>query len=233
MDIPVRTTKPDVRARILDAALDLLHRAGVGALTQPRVAKAAGLRQSHLTYYFPTRIDLLQAVVQHSMTALASALAGPAREHGAAGARPLMQAIGREVADTGRARLILGLVVASDEDSTIKGWLREFIGDVREKLHTLPALADLDAAHVALLHTLLVGTAVLNVARDDAASRRESLMLVDTMLSLILDNRVSGKSPRGVRKSVKGGAADNARLTGYPQRRARTAATKQRKEKIR
>ena len=31
----------------------LLHEQGLAALTQPRIAKAAGVSQSHLTYYFP------------------------------------------------------------------------------------------------------------------------------------------------------------------------------------
>ena len=59
----------DVRTRILDAALGLL--AEGGELTQPRVSKAAGVRQSHLTYYFPTITDLLQAVARHSFDKLA------------------------------------------------------------------------------------------------------------------------------------------------------------------
>jgi DNA-binding transcriptional regulator YbjK len=45
------TKKGDiVVGRILDTALGLLRREGVTALTQPRIAKASGLRQSHITY---------------------------------------------------------------------------------------------------------------------------------------------------------------------------------------
>ena len=64
----------DVRARILDAALGLLARGGAAELTQPRVARAAGVRQSHLTYYFPTRDALLQAVADRSIDTLAATL---------------------------------------------------------------------------------------------------------------------------------------------------------------
>ncbi|MDH3319882.1 MAG: TetR/AcrR family transcriptional regulator [Betaproteobacteria bacterium] len=53
-----------VRDRILEAALGLLAESGAHELTQPKVSKAAGVRQSRLTYYFPTRADLLQAVAQ-------------------------------------------------------------------------------------------------------------------------------------------------------------------------
>jgi AcrR family transcriptional regulator len=52
-----RDTAIDVRTRILEAALGLLAEHGVTELTQPKIAAAAGVRQSHLTYYFPTRMD--------------------------------------------------------------------------------------------------------------------------------------------------------------------------------
>src|SRR2546428_10805001 len=70
----------DVRDRILEAALGLLAESGAHELTQPRVSKAAGVRQSHLTYYFPTRADLLQEVARYSIERLAGQLAH-AKEH--------------------------------------------------------------------------------------------------------------------------------------------------------
>jgi len=73
----------DVRDRILQAALRLLAESGAHELTQPRVAKAAGVRQSHLTYYFPTRADLLQEVARYSIGTLAGQL-----EHVKPGALP-------------------------------------------------------------------------------------------------------------------------------------------------
>jgi len=38
------------------------------------LVRAAGVRQSHLTYYFPTRTDLLQEVARHSIGALMAQL---------------------------------------------------------------------------------------------------------------------------------------------------------------
>ena len=66
--------RTDIRAQILDTAFALLADHGVAYLTQPRVSKAAGVRQSHLTYYFPTRGDLLAAVARHSIEILAGPL---------------------------------------------------------------------------------------------------------------------------------------------------------------
>jgi len=68
----------DVRERLLEAALKLLAESGAHELTQPRVAKAEGVRQSHLTYYFPTRADLLQESARYSIEKLAGFISVPA-----------------------------------------------------------------------------------------------------------------------------------------------------------
>ncbi len=60
---------PDVRARraraerdILDAAWTLMAREGVAALSVREVARSVGIRQQSLTYYFPTKHALLDAL---------------------------------------------------------------------------------------------------------------------------------------------------------------------------
>src|SRR2546423_15042118 len=97
----------DVRERLLEAAFHLLAESGALELTQPKVAKAAGVRQSHLTYYFPTRGELLQEVARYSIEKLAGQLA-----HGRPGAMP--DAIAAGAADKRRARVMLGLGMAAD-----------------------------------------------------------------------------------------------------------------------
>src|SRR3954453_1037375 len=103
----------EVRERILEAALSLLGGSGAHELTQPRVAKAAGVRQSHLTYYFPTRGELLQEVARYSIEKLAGQLA---HRHGAS----LSDGIAAGAADKRRSRVMLGLVTAADRDPAIK-----------------------------------------------------------------------------------------------------------------
>src|SRR5688500_8988078 len=110
----------DVRERILQAALALLAESGAHELTQPGVSKAAGVRQSHLTYYFPTRADLLQEVARYSIEKLAGQLA-----HTRPGALP--EGIAAGAADKRRSRVMLGLVTAADRDPKIKQRLRKFI----------------------------------------------------------------------------------------------------------
>jgi AcrR family transcriptional regulator len=58
-----------------ETALGLLAESGAHDLTQSKVSRAAGVRQSHLTYYLPTRADLLQEVARHSVEKLAGELA--------------------------------------------------------------------------------------------------------------------------------------------------------------
>src|SRR3954469_22684478 len=159
----------DVRDRILEAALGLLAESGVHELTQPRVAKAAGVRQSHLTYYFPTRGELLQEVARYSIEKLAGQLA-----HGKPGAMP--DAIAAGAADKRRSRVMLGLVAAADRDPQIKKRMRKFIGELRTRMTPVLAAGGLetDPDSVAFFHCTVIGCAVLQLARDNAESRAEA-----------------------------------------------------------
>lgn len=161
-----------VRGRILQAALALLAEGGAHQLTQPRVAKAAGVRQSHLTYYFPTRAVLLQEVARYSIEQLARQLA-QAREHSPS---QVARAIAGGSSDKRIVRVMLGLVSAADRDPAIKRQLRRFVGELRGIM--APALASgglqSDALSVAFFHCAVIGCAVLQLARDNAAARAEA-----------------------------------------------------------
>ena len=56
----------NTREEILGVALEIVQKQGLKALTQTQVAVTAGLRQSHVTYYFPKKTDLLLAVLDAS-----------------------------------------------------------------------------------------------------------------------------------------------------------------------
>ena len=184
--VPAEAPRADIRRQILDAALDLLAEQGFIELTQPKIASAAGVRQSHLTYYFPTRSELLKAVAVHSIESLLVTLGA-----GVAGkVTPDLFArfAGEALADKRRARVMLGLIVSSDEDRAIKQFLREFVDRVRANVANIGKLLgqEPDAARVQALHMMFVGAAILNVARDDANSRREcaetARMAIETFL---------------------------------------------------
>jgi AcrR family transcriptional regulator len=158
-----------VRERILEAALRLLAESGAHELTQPRVARAAGVRQSHLTYYFPTRGELLQEVARYSIGKLAGQLAH---------ARPaaLAAGIAAGAADKRRSRVMLGLVTSADRDPAIKKRMRKFVGELRARMSSVLAAGGLrtDPESVAFFHSCIIGCAVLQLARDNAEARAEA-----------------------------------------------------------
>ena len=51
---------PDTRERILRATVELIGREGISAVTNRRVAGAAGVALGSLTYHFPSQVDLLR-----------------------------------------------------------------------------------------------------------------------------------------------------------------------------
>lgn len=162
----------DVRDRILEAALSLLAESGAHELTQPKVSKAAGVRQSHLTYYFPTRTDLLQEVARYSIEKLAGELAGDPEQSPA----HVAEGIAAGSADKRRVRIMLGLVGAADRDPKTKQRMRKFVGELRGRMTPLLEKAGLetDPESVAFFHSLIVGCAVLQLARDNAEARAEA-----------------------------------------------------------
>ena len=169
-----------VRERILEAALALLAESGAHELTQPRVARAAGVRQSHLTYYFPTRGELLQEVARHSIEKLAGQLA-----HGHAGSLPDTIAAG--AADKRRSRVMLGLVTAADRDPKIKQRMRRFVAELRARMTPVLGAAGLatDPESIAFFHCVIVGCAVLQIARDNAEARAEAKAVLGKAASCI------------------------------------------------
>ena len=195
----------DVKTRILQAALGVLAEHGAAELTQPKVARAAGVRQSHLTYYFPTRADLLLAVAEHSVGSLMAALT-----HGAQSGRLTLAGLGQFMAeailDKRRTRVMLGLIVSSDEDRRLKDELRLLVQGVRSTLTVvLEQLGvEADAQSVAAWHSLLVGAAMLHVARDDAASAREAQALARFVAERLTAGQ-RGSPGKARRKAPAGG----------------------------
>jgi AcrR family transcriptional regulator len=62
-------TKREIQpAAIVDCAIEILAQVGFAHFSALKVAKAYGIRQSHLTYYFPSR-DLLLAAMSKRLTA--------------------------------------------------------------------------------------------------------------------------------------------------------------------
>lgn len=113
-----------VRDRIVAAALQVIQNEGLHALTQARVSAVAGVRQSHLTYYLPTRGELLQQVVIAGTASILDTLAGT---HGAqlGSVAQLRTFLLRLLQDKRLARLVCAVTAASEESPELKPWLYE------------------------------------------------------------------------------------------------------------
>ncbi|HTW20127.1 MAG TPA: TetR/AcrR family transcriptional regulator [Mycobacteriales bacterium] len=61
-----------VRARIVEAAADLIHERGVAGTTLEDVKMAAEVSGSQLYHYFPDKNDLVQAVIDYQANAIVS-----------------------------------------------------------------------------------------------------------------------------------------------------------------
>lgn len=115
------TSEATVKDRILDAALRIVEEQGVKALTQPRVAAAAGVRQSHLTYYFPRKADLFVALLQASHDRAKK----PRRKEGLESVDDLLRALNALMFDRARMRFFLGIVLETSEEADLRAILDE------------------------------------------------------------------------------------------------------------
>jgi AcrR family transcriptional regulator len=131
-------TRPNLRERILDAAVDLLRRHGHRRLSQPQVARAAGIPQGHLTYYFPRRADLLVAVARRSIERVGREIAAlplqVARAH-------IADLVGFIVKDRPRTRMLLALLVEAGDDSALRKMMVEGAARVRGMLAAMMGIA--------------------------------------------------------------------------------------------
>jgi AcrR family transcriptional regulator len=175
------------RERILTAAVELLHTEGFAALTQQAVAAKAGMRQSHITYYFPTRNDLLRATAQYGCECMLAPIEGAAAT-GQLTPDALREILLPDESDRAFFRLMSSLVTACDEDESIKAWLNEFDTGVEKRIQGTFAMVGVmvpdDIVH--LMHACFIGSVHLDSAWQTEASlakaRKNVAMLVDFVL---------------------------------------------------
>lgn len=178
----------DRRQAIVDAGLGVLREQGYPGFTQPRVAAAAGLRQSHLTYYFPTRVDLLAAVARAAIDgqfrAIDRMLDGSSREVAAA----TIASVAVRHANT---RVMLALAQAADQEPALRELFRELADGITERAGRLfegLGIRSTDDARF-LLHALSVGLAVIDLATGRPDGERRATAVVETVLTLLPKGR--------------------------------------------
>jgi AcrR family transcriptional regulator len=173
-----KTTMEDRRRQILDAGLTILREEGLPGFTQPRIAARSGLRQSHLTYYFPTRTTLLAAVARQAVDiqlAAAENMIGKIASPRSAAATIASVVIRHE-----NTRVLVALNQAADQEPALRDLFNEltdgFIGQLRTMLEKFGMKPD--QAAVDLVHALFVGLSVIDLAtsRDRGEARAKAVM---------------------------------------------------------
>ena len=165
------------RSLLIGAALEVIGEDGLSGFTQPRVARRAGLRQSHLTYYFPTRDDLLLAVadeaVRRRVEALGSALAVPSRSAKVA-------ALVAVLTDPAQTRVLLALTQAADSSLAVRSSFAVLAAGLAPlSVDLLNAFGvEVTESSVGLLQAASTGIAVLALATGgvDFPRRAEDLL---------------------------------------------------------
>lgn len=193
--------KPDASARekILAAASELLLNDGFHSLTQHAVAARAGVRQSHLTYYFPTRNDLLRATAQYGVETMLDPIADP--RFGAQGTlAEFRQLLMPDRSDRQWFRLMTGLMIASDEDHSIREWLREFDARIIDKLANAFAAVGLNVSRDQLhfLHSTFIGALHLDMQEqtEESFARLERTMAM--ALDMVLPTAIAAADPTDI-----------------------------------
>lgn len=176
------------REQILHAAVEILNAEGFGGLTQTRVAERAGMRQSHLTYYFPARNDLLRETAVYGCGAMLGALE-LGIDSGELNLHNFREVLAVDIHDRRFARLMCALIVASDEDAEIKPWLANFeaanMEHLKSSFHKLGLPVTID--EVAFFHATYVGSVMLDLGESTDESLASAQRKVKMAFDVIAD----------------------------------------------
>lgn len=167
----------------------MLREHGFAGLTQPRVAKLVGMRQSLLTYYYPTRVDLLAAV---GRTAVDRQLAAVRGMFGTlASLDEAAAAISVLITRHENTRVLMALAQAGDQEPQLRALFRELAEGIATEVTAFLVRmgGQPPAPHAArLLHATSVGLAVVTLATgQDDGQAQARLMLRDLLSSLVPD----------------------------------------------
>jgi AcrR family transcriptional regulator len=172
----------DRKQDIINAALVVLREHGLSGFTQPRVAAGAGVRQSHLTYYFPTRVDLLAGVAR---AAIDRQLETVDAMVGASSPQAAAKVIANIAVRHENTRVIMALAQAADQESSVRELFRELAdgiilraGKLLENLNITPT-----DEHCFLLYALSVGLAVIELATARKGGQRRAERTLGTALT--------------------------------------------------
>ena len=172
----------DRRQDIINASLAVLKASGYAGFTQPRVAAEVGLRQSHLTYYFPTRVDLLAGVarvaIDRQLVAVDSILT-------AASVREAAKAIANVAVRHENTRVIMALVQAADQEPALRELFRELADGIIVRAGKLLTNLNIEPTDERCyqVHSMSVGMAVIDLATARKNGERRAARTLEAALT--------------------------------------------------
>lgn len=157
--------------KIIICALELLEKSGIQTVTQPAVAKLAGITQGQLTYHFPKRTDLILALSEAALTQIADFIFNQKIDNSQKKEEKIRSLIWSVIKNHARIRALLGLVTEADTNEEI----RQKLLDQDEKVRLLIGFAmgvDPGDSLVTTTHATLLGFGILSfLKRDDGLQK--------------------------------------------------------------
>lgn len=178
---------PDSRARILDAALALMSERGVSGTSMRKLADGCGLNVATLYHYFPSKADLLRAVIEERGLFERLRTDGPPTPRGGSPARRLSGLLhwlwAQSVAEEVVWRLLVGESLRGDPtarttatdlvdglDAAVAGWVAELVPELA------PRAAEAARSIRVLLFALIVEHLALGPDDERTATRIADLV---------------------------------------------------------
>jgi AcrR family transcriptional regulator len=176
---------PEQRARLLDVALSLFARQGIVDTTLGAIAREAGYTPAMVHYYFKTRDQLIDVLIDERFAPLRTALGGAFRENGDDPVAAITELARRMVAMAGEYPWFPSLWVREviSEGGLLKKRMNQRFGDTQQKA-TLARIAkwqkegrlnpDLEPSllFVSILGLTILPLAASNAWRSDPARNR-------------------------------------------------------------
>ena len=159
----------------MNAAMEVVRSDGIHALTQARVSGAAGMRQSHLTYYYPTRKALLTAIAEECAEITVCSMGNTDATCLPPTLQQYFQFVANQMSDPALCRIMIALTHSSEEDASIKLWMKDFrkraLQRFRASLKHYGVL--LSASQLAMFYAFMTGLSVINLSESSEQSARE------------------------------------------------------------
>ncbi|CBL44883.1 Hypothetical protein HDN1F_13000 [gamma proteobacterium HdN1] len=185
-------------------------------MSQARVAAAAGVRQSHLTYYYPSRADLIKATVYAIRTQMLSAIQtalhvsdveNPSNESPPSNrsipAQNFQERLRsfclQEVCDLPKARMLLSIMVVAEEEKSLHPWIDEFHAESISQWQAIYRALGIHATDddVMLFHSTFVGAALLGAQTGSTAALQRARRVTELALDRLLNRQIGNEDQAG------------------------------------